>query len=50
MISKLSDHKFHFVGVGGIGMCGLAELLHNMGPRSQAVIWRAMRTPSASKI
>lgn len=23
--------KFHFVGVGGIGMCGLAELLHNMG-------------------
>jgi UDP-N-acetylmuramate--alanine ligase len=28
---KLQDQKFHFVGVGGIGMCGLAELLHNMG-------------------
>lgn len=23
--------KFHFIGIGGIGMCGLAELLHNMG-------------------
>lgn len=29
--SKLSEQKFHFVGIGGIGMCGLAELLHNMG-------------------
>ncbi len=28
---KLQLAKFHFVGVGGIGMCGLAELLHNMG-------------------
>lgn len=28
---KLQDQKFHFVGIGGIGMCGLAELLHNMG-------------------
>jgi UDP-N-acetylmuramate--alanine ligase len=27
----LQKSKFHFVGVGGIGMCGLAELLHNMG-------------------
>ena len=23
----------HFVGIGGIGMCGLAELLHNQGYR-----------------
>ena len=23
--------SFHFVGIGGIGMCGLAELLHNSG-------------------
>lgn len=30
-MNKLKDQKFHFVGVGGIGMCGLAELLHNMG-------------------
>lgn len=28
---RLQDSKFHFVGVGGIGMCGLAELLRNMG-------------------
>lgn len=28
---KLQHAKFHFVGVGGIGMCGLAELLHNIG-------------------
>ncbi len=29
--SKLDKAKFHFIGIGGIGMCGLAELLHNMG-------------------
>ncbi len=28
---RLKKSKFHFVGIGGIGMCGLAELLHNMG-------------------
>ncbi|MBX2994482.1 MAG: UDP-N-acetylmuramate--L-alanine ligase [Bdellovibrionaceae bacterium] len=28
---RLQRSKFHFVGVGGIGMCGLAELLKNMG-------------------
>ncbi len=28
---KLENAKFHFIGVGGIGMCGLAELLHNIG-------------------
>lgn len=30
---RLQKAKFHFVGVGGIGMCGLAELLHNIGAR-----------------
>ncbi|UOF01040.1 UDP-N-acetylmuramate--L-alanine ligase [Bdellovibrio reynosensis] len=30
---KLQHAKFHFVGVGGIGMCGLAELLHNIGAK-----------------
>lgn len=30
-MSQLYVSKFHFVGIGGIGMCGLAELLHNMG-------------------
>jgi len=28
---RLKTSKFHFVGVGGIGMCGLAELFKNMG-------------------
>lgn len=31
--SVLESSSFHFVGIGGIGMCGLAELLHNMGAR-----------------
>ncbi len=30
---KLDLAKFHFIGVGGIGMCGLAELLHNIGAK-----------------
>ncbi len=30
---RLQKSKFHFVGIGGIGMCGLAELLHNMGAK-----------------
>ncbi|WII72826.1 UDP-N-acetylmuramate--L-alanine ligase [Bdellovibrio sp. 22V] len=30
---KLQYAKFHFVGIGGIGMCGLAELLHNIGAK-----------------
>ena len=29
--SNLEKAKFHFIGIGGIGMCGLAELLHNIG-------------------
>lgn len=28
---RLAKAKVHFIGVGGIGMCGLAELLHNLG-------------------
>lgn len=28
---RLKTSKFHFVGIGGIGMCGLAELFKNMG-------------------
>jgi UDP-N-acetylmuramate--alanine ligase len=27
----LAQAKVHFIGIGGIGMCGLAELLRNMG-------------------
>ncbi len=28
---RLAQVKVHFIGIGGIGMCGLAELLRNMG-------------------
>lgn len=28
---RLAKSRIHFIGIGGIGMCGLAELLHNMG-------------------
>lgn len=28
---RLAHARVHFIGIGGIGMCGLAELLHNMG-------------------
>jgi UDP-N-acetylmuramate--alanine ligase len=28
---RLAKAKVHFIGIGGIGMCGLAELLHNLG-------------------
>jgi UDP-N-acetylmuramate--alanine ligase len=28
---SLQKSKFHFIGIGGIGMCGLAEVLFNMG-------------------
>ncbi len=27
---RLAKSHFHFVGIGGIGMCGLAELLHGL--------------------
>jgi len=30
---KLAKARVHFIGIGGIGMCGLAELLKNMGGR-----------------
>ena len=28
---RIAKSRVHFIGIGGIGMCGLAELLHNMG-------------------
>ncbi len=30
-LRTLMGSRVHFIGIGGIGMCGLAELLHNMG-------------------
>ncbi|MCB0348424.1 MAG: UDP-N-acetylmuramate--L-alanine ligase [Bdellovibrionales bacterium] len=32
---RLASHKIYFIGIGGVGMCGLAEVLHNMG----AQVW-----------
>ncbi len=32
-MSRLSQSRFHFIGIGGIGMSGLAELLKNMGAK-----------------
>ena len=29
----LNKYKLHFVGIGGVGMCGLAELMHNLGAK-----------------
>ncbi len=31
MIEYSRVRKLHFVGIGGAGMCGIAEVLHNMG-------------------
>lgn len=31
--TNLTQSSFHFIGIGGIGMCGLAELLCNMGAK-----------------
>src|SRR5512139_300320 len=30
---RKQDTKIHFVGIGGMGMCGIAEVLRNMGYR-----------------
>lgn len=32
-MKHLQNKNIHFIGIGGIGMCGLAELLHNSGSR-----------------
>jgi UDP-N-acetylmuramate--alanine ligase len=33
MMFRKQDTKIHFVGIGGMGMCGIAEVLANMGYR-----------------
>ncbi len=30
-MAQLQKSRFHFIGIGGIGMCGIAEILHLMG-------------------
>lgn len=32
-MKQLKNKNLHFIGIGGIGMCGLAELCHNLGIR-----------------
>ena len=34
-ISPLSLGVIHFVGIGGIGMSGIAEILHGLGQKVQ---------------
>ena len=34
-------NKLHFVGIGGAGMSGIAEILHNLGYYVQALLWVA---------
>ena len=31
MIKKYKNIKIHFIGIGGIGMSGIAELMHDLG-------------------
>lgn len=35
MLSKLIQSRIHFIGIGGIGMAGLAQLLHSLGAHVQ---------------
>jgi UDP-N-acetylmuramate-alanine ligase len=37
----------HFVGIGGSGMSGIAEVLLNLGYKCRARTWAAMRPASA---
>lgn len=32
-MTRIASSKVHFIGIGGSGMSGLAELIHNMGAR-----------------
>jgi len=38
----------HFVGIGGIGMSGIAEVLHNLGYRVQGSDLATAPTPAGS--
>ena len=37
----------HFLGIGGIGMSGLAQIMKNMGLEYREVIWVKIKIPSA---
>ena len=34
-VSPTSLRSIHFIGIGGIGMSGIADILHNLGYRVQ---------------
>ena len=40
----------HFVGIGGIGMSGLAEILHNLGYKVQGSDKRSQFLSSLAKL
>ena len=33
----------HFIGIGGIGMSGIAEILHNLGTKFRAAIFQRIK-------
>ena len=37
--------KIHFIGIGGIGMSGMAELLHENGFKQAVQISRSQKEP-----
>ena len=40
--APLDIGPIHFVGIGGIGMSGIAEVMHNLAIQFAAVTWRIM--------
>jgi len=40
--------RIHFVGIGGIGMSGIAEVLHNLGYLVSGSDSRSRRQPGGS--
>ena len=38
--------NIHFVGIGGVGMSGIAEVLHNLGFKVSGSDQHEMRLPS----
>jgi hypothetical protein len=47
--AALAAPPIHFVGIGGIGMSGIAEVLHNLGYRCRAATCRERQRPAAAR-
>ena len=39
--------RVHFVGIGGTGMCGIAEVLHNLATKYLVLISHKIPLPSS---